>query len=243
VNEDAAALIPVDAERAVLAVADGVGGAPGGAQASALALRALQAALRAVTRELRDSILDGIERANRAVIGLGAGAATTLALAEVGPRTVRPYHVGDSGVLLVGGRGRLKLRTVSHSPVGYAVEAGVLDPGEAMRHQDRHLISNMVGRADMRIEVGPVVPLSPRDTLLLATDGLLDNLEGGEVVALLGAGPLDAAADCLFAACRQRMAEPERGRPSKPDDLTFLAFRAASAARSSRRARRGSAGA
>jgi hypothetical protein len=70
-NEDAAALIPVDAERAVLAVADGVGGNPGGARAAALNLRRLEAAVRAVPGDLRGSILDGIERANRAVLGPG----------------------------------------------------------------------------------------------------------------------------------------------------------------------------
>ena len=50
--------------------------------------------------------------------GLGAGSATTLAVAEVVGQTVRTYHVGDSPIWVFGQRGRLKLQTVPHSPVG-----------------------------------------------------------------------------------------------------------------------------
>jgi serine/threonine protein phosphatase PrpC len=168
VNEDAAALIPLGSSRAVLAVADGVGGTRAGAAASSTALRCLERALLDADPEadLRGAILDGIERANRAVIDLGTGAATTLALVEVTTGALRPYHVGDSAILLVGQQGKVKLQTVSHSPVGYAVESGLIDQDEAMHHEDRHLISNMVGSADMRIEVGPTLRVAPRDTLL-----------------------------------------------------------------------------
>lgn len=227
VNEDAAALIPLGSSRAVLAVADGVGGARAGAAASSTALRCLEKALREADPEddLRGAILDGIERANRAVIELGTGAATTLALVELTPGSLRPYHVGDSAILLVGQRGKIKFQTVSHSPVGYALESGLIDQDEAMHHEDRHLISNMVGSADMRIEVGPTRRVSPRDTLVLATDGLFDNLLGQEIVEYARRGALSHVADMLLATSRQRMAQPENGHPSKPDDLTFLVFR------------------
>lgn len=227
VNEDAAALIPLGSARAVLAVADGVGGGRGGAVASSTTLRCLEQALVGVDPglDLRGAILDGIERANEAVIALGTGAATTLAVAEVTADSLRPYHVGDSAILLVGQRGRIKLQTVAHSPVGYAVESGLIDQDEAMHHRDRHLISNMVGSAQMRIEVGPVLRLAPRDTLLVATDGLFDNLLAQEVAEFVRSGSLAHAADVLLATSRQRMAQPGEGHPSKPDDLTFLVFR------------------
>ena len=46
----------------------------------------------------------------------------------------KPYHVGDSQILLVGNRGRVKMLTTSHSPVGYAVEAGMLEEHDAIDH-------------------------------------------------------------------------------------------------------------
>jgi serine/threonine protein phosphatase PrpC len=228
VNEDAAALIPFDARSAVLVVADGVGGAKGGAQAASLAVRSLETALvRAAADggELRTAILDAVERAQRAVAALGGGAATTLAVVEIRAGRVRPYHVGDSAILVVGQRGRLKLQTIAHSPVGFAVEAGLLDEREALHHEERHVVSNVLGAPDMRVEIGAMRGLAARDTLLLASDGLFDNLHLDEVVERVRRGPLEAAARRLAEDCRRRMVEPRAQEPSKPDDLTLIAFR------------------
>ena len=130
---------------------------------------------------LRAAILDGLERANQRVLELGIGAATTLAVAEIAGTTLRPYHVGDSSILVVGQRGKMKLQTMLHSPTGYAVEAGLLDEADALHHEERHLISNMVGAVDMRIEVGSAIRLALRDTVLLATDGSSEG--AAEVIA------------------------------------------------------------
>jgi serine/threonine protein phosphatase PrpC len=128
-------------------------------------------------------------------------------------------------ILVVGQRGKVKLCTVSHSPVGYAVEAGLLDEKEAIHHEDRHLVSNIVGTPEMRIEVGRTLKLRPRDTLVLGSDGLFDNLHLEEVTAYVRKGPLPRAAEAVADACRRRMCEPQPDHPSKPDDLTFLLYR------------------
>ena len=60
------------------------------------------------------------------------------------------------------------MRTVAHSPVGYAEEAGLLDREEAIHHAHRHLVSNMLGMPEMHIEVGPPLTLDARDTIVLA---------------------------------------------------------------------------
>ncbi len=227
-NEDAAALIPFDDSSGILVVADGLGGMRAGEQASGIAVEALKTSLLEAAVQglgLRDAVLNGIEKANQDISSLGIGAATTLAVVEVQGRTVRSYHVGDSMILVTGQRGKVKLQTVSHSPVAYAVEAGLLDESEAMNHEERHLVSNMIGTPDMRIEVGPAIELAPRDTLLLASDGLFDNLHLDEIVACVRKGPLKKIIQTLAEDCRQRMVEGGQGNPSKPDDLTFIVFR------------------
>jgi serine/threonine protein phosphatase PrpC len=227
-NEDAAAVWGLAGGPLVLAVADGLGGQRSGAQASRIALERLGDELGADGPEVsavRASILDGFEGANRAVLELGGGAGTTLAVAEVHQDTLRPYHVGDSAILVTGQRGKLKLLTVAHSPVGYAVEAGVLDAEEAMHHEDRHYVSNHVGAPDMRIEVGSARQLSPRDSVLLASDGLLDNLTIPEIVALIRTGSVEDAAERLVSLVRERMHAPGDASPSKPDDVTFILYR------------------
>lgn len=232
-NEDAAVLIPTGPDSCVMAVADGAGGLPGGERASGLAVRALENSLRNAAEPgdgLRGAILDGIEAAAEAIRALGIGAGTTLAAVEVQGRSMRSYHVGDSMILVVGQRGKIKFRTVSHSPVGYAVEAGFLDAGEAMHHEDRHLVSNIVGSADMSMEIGTPLELAPRDTLILATDGLFDNLLEKEIAERIRKGGLDGVSDNLARECRRRMESDQSEKPSKPDDLTFVVYRPASAA-------------
>lgn len=227
-NEDSAAVIPVDDHSAVMIVADGLGGLRGGHQASNLAVRLVADSIFAArdTRlPLRALILDGLERANQAIRDLGIGAATTIAAVEWRNGEIRPYHVGDSMILATGQRGRLRMQTVSHSPVGFAMEYGLLDESEAMHHEERHLVSNVVGSDDMRIELGPPLKLARYDTVLLASDGLLDNLYTDEIVDLIRKGPLAESLARLVEVARKRMSKPIAGAPCKPDDLTVVALR------------------
>jgi serine/threonine protein phosphatase PrpC len=251
-NEDAAALVPLSDSLAVLLVADGFGGHPAGEEAASLALRLVTRSVREAWEnseaanggnaftagetgppsadepapdDLRGPILAGIDAANLAVMGLGVGAATTLVALEIRRNRIRPYHVGDSEVLVTGQRGKLKLRTLSHSPAGYAVEAGVVDPDDAMHHEERHLVSNMVGSPEMRIEVGAPLRLAPLDTVIVGSDGLFDNLTEDEITELARKGPLPEAVAAMATLAGERMRQPAPNRASKPDDLTIVAFR------------------
>jgi serine/threonine protein phosphatase PrpC len=233
-NEDVAALWPLGPTSGVLAVADGLGGHAGGERASRLAIEAIQKSLQEATAsaaengeavDLRAAILNGIEAANQAVRQLGTGAATTLALAGIQDRTIRTYHVGDSEILMTGQRGKVKLQTIPHSPIGYAVEAGLMKEEDAIHHEERHVISNVIGSEQMRIEMGPPTEMALRDTLLLASDGLFDNLLAEEIIETIRSGPLDSAVGALVQRVQDRMANKDEGRPSKPDDLTVIAYR------------------
>jgi serine/threonine protein phosphatase PrpC len=227
-NEDAAAAIALGEGSGILAVADGFGGHPGGAEAAAIAVRAIAESVRLADTgvdDLRALIMDGFDRANSSVLALGIGAATTLAVLEIAGRGVRPYHVGDSEILVIGQRGRLKWRTVSHSPVSYAMQAGLVDEVEAMNHAERHLVSNMVGSTDMRIEVGPLLKLAPRDTVLMASDGLFDNLVIDDIIQAIRKGPLEQGIARLALETRTRMSATDDEQPSKPDDLTIVGYR------------------
>lgn len=227
-NEDCLALLPFDEESGVLIVADGLGGLPAGSTASQLAIENMTQVLREATTDaipLRDAILNGIERANEAILQQASGMATTLAVIEIQANTIRHYHVGDAMIMLTGQRGKLKAYTVSHSPVGYAVEAGMLDEEEAVHHEERHIVSNVVGATDMSISIGSTLQLAKRDTLLLASDGLFDNLYMEEIVEVIRKGPLASAAKKLVSLCQQRMQQPQQGVPSHADDLSFILYR------------------
>ena len=233
-NEDTAAVIPYGPGAAVLVVADGAGGLPAGKRASLTAVTTLAASLQTAmdkTMLLRTAILNGIEAANEAVLALANGCATTMTVITIEGLIARSYQIGDSEALVVGQRGLVKLQTTAHSPTGFAVEAGFLDEREALHHEDRHLVSNFLGTTDMRIDVGAGVELRPRDTVLVASDGLTDNVHLDEIIEHIRKGDLAESAATLVELAEQRMSGAASGQPSKPDDLSLIMFRKPGSAR------------
>jgi serine/threonine protein phosphatase PrpC len=227
-NEDTVAVIPVTDDVAVLVIADGAGGLPGGRWASLTVVEALQESLRQIgadTGQLRTAILNGLESANETVMARGNGSATTATVVSIDGLVARSYQVGDSEAIVVGQRGRIRAQTTAHSPTGFAVEAGLLDQRDALHHEERHLVSNFIGTADMRIEMGSGLTLQPRDTVLLASDGLVDNVHLHEIADLIRKGPIDDAARALTSLARRRMTVETLHQPSKPDDLSVILFR------------------
>ncbi|MEW4488289.1 PP2C family serine/threonine-protein phosphatase [Thalassoglobus sp. JC818] len=251
-NEDSLGVLSASADQGILVVADGLGGHRGGKNASRALVHSLRKGLpvpkepeqdrhiviskglkvplqsRTDQRDgdgLRSMILNRIEAANRRLIKSGSGSATTLALVELQGSKARTYHAGDSQILVMSQRGRIKYETVSHSPVGYALEAGVLSEQEAILHENRHLVSNVIGSRDMSIELGPWISLAARDTILLASDGLFDNLFAVEIVECIRKGSLEDGVHQLAEIAVKRMCSRIPNLPSKPDDLTILAYR------------------
>ena len=226
VNEDTVGVLRVGDNAAVLALADGAGGMPAGKKASQTAVETFLYSVAASEEEtLLGAVMRSIEKANQAVLSMLNGSATTLTIVTIEDNRVRTFQVGDSEALVTGQRGKLKLYTIPHSPTGLAVEAGYLDEEVALYHPDRHLVSNFVGSMDMTIDVGGELILSPLDTLVIASDGLTDNLFRHEVIDMVRTGPLDAALECLTAVANGRMRDAATGLPSKPDDLSIILYR------------------
>lgn len=227
-NEDTVAVIGLGRDAVVLIVADGVGGLPAARRASQTAVAKLIESLQPARSDislLRTAILNGIESANQAVLEMGNGSATTLTVVTVEGVVARTYQVGDSEAIIVGQRGRIKSRTMVHSPTGFAVEAGFLDTREALHHEERHLLSNFVGTSEMRIDVGATVKLRPRDTILVATDGLTDNVQMDDIIEIVRKGPLDKALAAMTRLALHRMENESSMQPSKPDDLSVILYR------------------
>jgi serine/threonine protein phosphatase PrpC len=227
-NEDSVAAIPYGPDAVVLVVADGAGGLPAGRRASQTAIHALRDSLNNAMEEtmlLRTAILNGIDAANQAVLALANGSATTMTVVTIEALILRTYQIGDSEAIVVGQRGRIKSQTMAHSPTGFAVEAGFLDQRAALHHEERHLVSNFIGTIDMRIDLAAEIKLSPRDTVLLASDGLTDNIHIHEITEIIRKGPLSKAIDAMTSLAKRRMTIETMHQPSKPDDLSVILYR------------------
>lgn len=185
INEDA---LLVDVP--LLAVADGMGGHARGDLASAAAMDALRAG-RPAEMGSADAVFDLVEAANTAVRGLDVGGAlcgTTLTgLMLVRPEPAGParwalFNVGDSRVYRWDGA-ELQQLTVDHSAVQELVSAGLISRESAESHPDRNIVTRALG-ADDEVEVDVwTLPIVPRASYLLCSDGLTRELADERIAA------------------------------------------------------------
>jgi serine/threonine protein phosphatase PrpC len=156
----------------VVAVADGLGGHPGGEVASALAVRRLASTGPALSSE--DAVRDALNACNRAVYAAAGGddgselatMGTTVAGAVVLPESLLAFNVGDSRVFAAP-RDGLRQVSVDDSP-----------PPEPGR-RTTSLVTQALGGTLRYRAVSPHVTatsLSPGDRYLVCTDGLTDPL-------------------------------------------------------------------
>ena len=98
----------------------------------------------------------------------------------------------------------------------------MLDEADAIHHDQRHVVSNLVGCRSMHIDVGPTQPLAARDTVIVASDGLSDNLTLDEMVEIGRSGKLLGRLERMCDLASERMSIDQPGCPGKPDDLTVF---------------------
>lgn len=228
-NEDSLGVISIDKHRLILAVADGVGGYRSADEASCIAITSLkeeiEKAIESKTK-MRNAILNSFEIANQKILDLGVGAGTTLSVIEIEDNQMRAYHIGDSSIFHVGSRGKLKFRNTLHSPVGYALEAGMINEKEAMAHEESHMILSVLGSKEMKIEIGPTLEIAESDSLLVCSDGLTDNVLESDILEIIRKGNATEAINKLVELSHKSMAKD----PLKPDDLSLILFRPKSSA-------------
>ena len=194
-----------DADGQLLVVADGMGGHAGGAEASALALSAIEDFLLHALKwlfalgasaeriDVLGELRSALRRADADVCEAASchpelqGMGTTLTMAYTHGAELFVAHVGDSRCYLYRG-GVLHQLTQDHTLVAEMVRNGVLPPERMAKHQWRHIITNVVGgpKPGIRAEVHKS-SLEPGDVVLLCTDGLTEMVKDDEIAAILRA--------------------------------------------------------
>jgi PPM family protein phosphatase len=192
-------------EPPLYAVADGMGGARGGAVASSLALDRMEKLFRGG----KGSLAELIHSANRAVFERSvsdrrvSGMGTTLTAATVDDQGAHLGHVGDSRAYLLRA-GSLRQLTEDHTLVNRMVKAGEITPQEAGVHPHRNVLTRSVG-TEPEVDVDEEdVPLIDGDRLLLCSDGLTGMVTEPQIQAILEAttDPQEAADRLIKAANR-----------------------------------------
>jgi len=185
-------------EAHLLAVADGVGGRPGGEFASSAAVEGLldyvgnasqcfnrfdvkqeSAFLEQLELEIRathESIIGQHEDSSRAP-------ATTLTLAMLVGARAYIVHVGDSRAYYLH-HGRLKQITRDQTIGEYMVNIGAWTDTQAARAPTASALASAIGGSELSPVLG-LVDLDPGDTLLLCTDGLTRHLADEAIASVL----------------------------------------------------------
>lgn len=160
----------------ILAVADGVGSTPQAHEASAKALKAFGTY---ISRGEIDegAIMRGIDKANDAVMNIGKGSATTIAVALIKDEAFRYFSVGDSSALLIGGRGKIKSQSKGHSAYNHLVESGIQIKDQAKTEPLKYELVSYLGTKDYICEVSSVKEFKERDSVLVGSDGFMDNVD------------------------------------------------------------------
>ena len=210
-----------DSEGVLLGVSDGVGGYPKGGDASEIVSRGM---LSAIKRDGFDKIrfLEVLQSLNQEVRELKVGARTTHISVMIKHGDLNVYSIGDSEVLLCNTKGSLIYANVPQSPVGYGLQGGFIDQGDALDAPERNLVDHLLGDEILRFEASSKIPFKKGHTVLVGTDGLFDNLKRDDLLKIIGGGHFEEAYHALADFCVNR--NLDQGW-RKDDDISFLLLR------------------
>ncbi len=221
VNQDAA-LVRLEGARALLVVADGMGGRPAGEVASTLAVRAFEVEsgveaapiyLAARIEAARLAIAANV-RAHRDRAGMG----TTVVAALVEADHVWLAHIGDSRAYVweegvpSPTQGRLRRLTRDHSVAQLAIDAGTLTSLDALRDRRRAQLTRVLGAEPEACDLAGPLPLPDRACLFMVSDGVCGVLSDEAIASLVarhhGPALIEALREAAYAA-------------GAPDNLAF----------------------
>lgn len=200
-NQDAWAVRPMDANGAVVVLADGMGGHADGAMAAYLAVTATTSRL-AACADPHGGLAAAVADANDAIAQRRAArggpvSGTTLVAAVVHEGRASVVNVGDSRAYLVRA-GVARQVSLDHSWVAEQVRSGALSPQAAATDQRRNVLTRALTGDPIEAD-GFSVDMESGDVLLLCSDGVWGVVDDAEIAAAAGGvGSLVAGLEALI---------------------------------------------
>lgn len=176
VNEDRVLDRP---DRALWAVADGMGGHRGGDIAAELAIAALRGLADDSAEITTAAIREALQRANAEIrergVAAGGVIGSTVVVLHIADDAAHLFWAGDSRAYRAE-RGAWRQLTRDHSFVQELVDQGLIASGDAAHHPRAHVITRALG-VDAEVELEHLaLPISGDEIFLLCSDGLSRSL-------------------------------------------------------------------
>ncbi len=174
----------IDPEGRFFIVADGMGGHPGGTDASQIATNTIRAYLEqywddsyssgdllknAITEANKEILKDQYNHPERRDMG------TTAVVLLFRQEQQWCAHIGDSRLYRL--RGELNQITEDHTWVARALKSGDITTQQVRSHPWRHVLSQCLGRKDLQPPDVQHLELQVGDVLLLCSDGLTEEVQ------------------------------------------------------------------
>ncbi|MCB9029854.1 MAG: Stp1/IreP family PP2C-type Ser/Thr phosphatase [Deltaproteobacteria bacterium] len=218
-NQDSYGIIEKGSSRFFI-VADGMGGAKGGAVASRLAISSVEKCLEASGKIGLEDIVSSVNIANAEIFSEGvkdeklAGMGTTLCGVAFEDLKMIVVNVGDSRVYRIRD-GEVHQLTEDHTLVNDLLRTGAITLAQAENHPVAHMLTRSLGPAP-QVEVdcwiaedGP----AKNDIYLLCSDGLYNVVEEDEMLSIVEENSLDDAVQALIDLANSR---------GGPDNITII---------------------
>ena len=188
----------------IAAIADGVGGAPGGAIAAELAISEVASGGTNGTQisQIFSQAKAQLDNRARADVHLKR-MATTLSVAYIRGQTVTIGHVGDTRIYHLRGAG-LRNLTEDQTEVAELVRRGTLSERQADRYRRKHVLTSALSAAHEYSLFTSQAELASGDRLLFLTDGVYSTLKRG---AILNLSLANESVNGFIAELRNRIAE------------------------------------
>jgi protein phosphatase len=220
-NQDSFRIVP---ELGLYMLADGMGGAKGGARASTLAVETVQSALLRSPHRDAAALLGAVEAANDQVLAEATrdpnleGMGTTIVAAlETKKNDIAIASVGDSRAYVLHG-GELRAVTQDQTWVQEVGRGLGLDEASLRTHPMRHVLTMAVGVGTAVRILYYAVELERGDLLLLTTDGLHGVVPEPKIKQVL-----QDPDSSLEAKCHELMAAADEA--GSPDNVTIMLLR------------------
>lgn len=195
-------------------VCDGMGGANGGDIASKVASSKIAEIFKSFNAEDTQENLEflvkfAVHEAGNLVYDMSirdinlSGMGTTAVAAFIFKDKLHVVNVGDSRAYLINELG-IKQLTVDHSVVQSMINNGDITKEQAIYHPSRNLITRSLGTG---INIPPDYfrfNIEPKDTILLCTDGLTNELRDEEIYNIVRISSPQEAPEKLISAAKMR---------------------------------------